>query len=240
VLRRAADAERFIDMARKRTGIDIEVIPWQTEAALAAYGAVSSLPDLPRPVAMIDVGGGSSEVVLHDGCEVKGAVSIPMGAVGLWEQMGRPGCFDAEAIAQLESAVLDRLSGVGLEDMGRARSAIATGGTATTAAAILHEMDEYDPSVVRGTPITISDMERMLREISSVPVANRYAIKGLEPERADIFPAGLAILKGIAITLGMDEIAVSDGGILLGVLLELLEKECRTDAELPSARGLYI
>jgi exopolyphosphatase/guanosine-5'-triphosphate,3'-diphosphate pyrophosphatase len=154
--------------------------------------------------------------------------------------MGRPGRLDAEAIAQMESAVQDRLAGVGLGEMGRVRSAIATGGTATTAAAILHEMDEYDPSLVRGTHLTISEMERMLREISSVPVANRYAIKGLEPERADIFPAGLAILKGIAITLGMDEIAVSDGGILLGVLLELLEKECRTDAELSSARGLYI
>ena len=240
VLRRASNAGRFIDMVRERTGITIEVISWQEEAALASKGAFSSLPELAFPAAMIDVGGGSSEVVIHDGQSVVHSVSMPVGAVTLWEQMGRPDRLSPEALAVMRIGVMDLLAGYRVAEMGPAASSVATGGTATTAAAVALEMEEYDPKRVRGTVLTLRALEQMLEEISSVPVANRYAIKGLEPERADIFPAGLAILIGIAITLGMDEIVVSDGGILLGVLLELLEKECATDAELSRARGLYI
>ncbi len=262
VLRRAANSHHFLKLAEEQAHIPIQIVPWDREAALAAKGALESIKPnqtLTGISAIIDVGGGSSEIIITRHTQPLAAVSIPVGAVSLSEELQLSDRLSATQVQEMEkflSNLLKESAETALINQLKAHSlvspdqpslhslkidqVIATGGTATTAAAVMHEMTCYDPEKIRGKTLTTDQLKRLMEEIGSIPLGKRYEIPGLEPQRADIFPAGLAILRAIALILGIHQVVISDGGILLGLLLETIEKECKTHAQPSCARRLYI
>ncbi len=237
--RRASNSNDFLREAKK-LGVAIEIISPEEEASLAVKGAYLTLQNSKSPWIMVDSGGGSTEIVLCDKDRVRQCVSLKMGAVSLKEESLQTSLASRkflrkaalERIVQGLDAFKKQLSGV--------KTVVATGGTATTIAAVALGLSIYDPRKVRGFVISCQELEELYDRVSDMDLETRKKIKGLEPERADIFPAGIAILLELIRYLGLEKIIISDGGILLGLLTAFMEKECNFYVELSGARGLYV
>ncbi len=237
--RRAENAGDFIDRARE-IGVGIEVIGPEEEAALAVKGAYLTLEDVKGQWIMVDSGGASTEMALCERDRFLFFKSMNIGAVTLtetcqeiWE--GFRDCLRASARTKVEEG----LSGVKARFHG-VQTLVATGGTATTVAAVLQRLSSYDPKKVRGFEVAGPELDKLFNELLAMDVCQRMKVRGLEPERADIFPAGIAILLEVIRYLGLRKIVISDGGILLGLLAAFMEKECKFYAESSGARGLYL
>ena len=237
-LRNASNAGGFLKEAGA-LGFSIDIIDWKEEASAAARGAYNALGGVDSPWIMIDVGGGSSEVVMCGQKGVVQGVSLPVGAVSLLETLPA-GRVSAAVLSEAAGQLLEsRLSAVFPGQKGL-RQAVATGGTATTIAAVELGLDVYDPRKIRGLFISLPRLREILSCMQALGLKERRKIRGLEPGRADIFPAGIAILAEIVSYLDLDGIIVSDGGLLSGLLAAFMEKECNFYVEPSCARSLYL
>ncbi len=237
--RRAKNARDFIERARQ-IGVEIEIISAQEEAALAVKGAYLTLENVKGQWIMVDSGGASTEVTLCEGDRLLFFKSLDAGAVTLTEKCQEKGkdfgnCLRTSARIEVEeglSGEKTRFHGI--------KTFVATGGTATTVSAVIQGLSSYDPEMVRGFEVTGPELEKLFGQLLAKDIHQRRKVKGLEPERADIFPAGIAILLEVIRYLGLRKIIISDGGILLGLLAAFMEKECKFYAESSGARGLYL
>ncbi len=239
--RRASNARTFIEKA-KEIGVRIEVVSPRQEAALAVSGAYLTVEEIAPQWIMVDSGGASTEVVSCHGQQALSFRSIDTGAVSLVEEYWRRGSGSVNGLIALARSKVE----AGLEGF-RSRipmhgkvNMVATGGTATTIAAVAQGLECYDPRKVRGYEITHFRLHELYCKMVQMDIGERRRVKGLEPERADIFPAGIAILLEVIRYLGLRKIIISDGGILLGLLAASMEKECKFYAESSSARGIYL
>jgi exopolyphosphatase/guanosine-5'-triphosphate,3'-diphosphate pyrophosphatase len=98
---------------------------------------------------------------------------------------------------------------------------VATAGTAATVGAMLLGMEVYEPGRVNNLNASLGQLEQQLSRLAALPLAQRQKAPGLEPERADIILAGMAILRGLLRVLQLDRMTVMDAGLLEGILLEL-------------------
>ncbi len=238
-LRQAVNAGTFLDWARS-LGFSVEIIHWQEEARLAAKGAAGALGMLETSWAMVDVGGGSSEIVFCNRDDVVSAVSLEAGAVSLLDMMPAGRSCDVKLLSETARRLVSEGLKKDFLHLGGLKQAVGTGGTATTAAAVETGLYVYDPRLVRGRIISRSALKQLLYRMCALDLEERRKVKGLEPERADIFPAGIAILAEIVSYLRLGEITISDGGLLSGLLIAFLEKECDFHVEPSCARSLYI
>ncbi len=237
--RRSGNSSDFLKEAKK-FGVEIEIISSEEEAALAVKGTYLTVPHSDSPWIMVDSGGGSTEIALCVRDKIKRWVSLDLGAVTLKES-SYP--FDSSNSKEFLREMARKRLTQGLKgfkkllDVG---TIVATGGTATTIAAVVLGLSSYDPKKVRGFTVSCQGLEKLYSEISDMDLKARKTVKGLEPERADIFPAGIAILLELIRYLGLKKLIISDGGILLGLLTAFMEKECDFYVELSCARGLYV
>lgn len=206
-----------------REGVNVDVIPGEKEAALTF---LSSLHDFGRRgcgLAVIDVGGGSTEVILGNEAGISWRKSFPIGVVKLKESvMPSDPPTDSEREAA-RRAVEAGLSGI---PPGQGMLAVAVAGTPTTLAAIKNgvPIEAYSRDAVHGTVLDVADLLRLDTMIAPMSLTERRIITGLEPKRADVIDAGILILRETMRRLGADSITVSDGGVRWGVLWEMVSE----------------
>ncbi|MBU1157258.1 MAG: exopolyphosphatase, partial [Proteobacteria bacterium] len=191
------------------------VLDGETEAELSRAGILSRLKGLPTQAVLADVGGGSTEVAALDG---DWALSLPLGAVSLTEAhlaSDPPSEAQMSAMAQAAAQSLEPLTGV------KAKRLVATAGTAATVGAILLGMTTYEAGRVNNLEVSREELEKQLFRLAALPLAQRKLQPGLEPERADIILAGMAILRGLLLVLHLEQTTVMDAGLLEGILLRL-------------------
>jgi exopolyphosphatase/guanosine-5'-triphosphate,3'-diphosphate pyrophosphatase len=216
-LRAASNAADFVAPAEAILGAPIEVISGEREAALAYRSVAVGLPALAgKPFVVVDVGGGSTEIVQSDGARVTAAVSFPIGAVRLAERHLAHDPPTAEEVAALDRDV-DATLAVTLTP---GVAVVGTAGSATTIAAIHLGLDGYDPARIHGVRVPAAAVEALEARLCALPVAERRAIRGMEPKRADVLPAGCAIFAAVLRKAGAAEMIVSDRGIRWGVAYE--------------------
>lgn len=221
-LREAANGAAFLGPAAALLGQPIEVIGGRREAELAFAAVLHGFPEFRRgPVLVVDVGGGSTELVVGQDGQVISAVSVPIGSVRLAERhlaSDPPTREEAESlVAAIDRALADVELPVGAPVVG-------TAGTATTIAAIALGVFPYDADRVQGARVPRAELERQLARTLEFPTRERAArLRGLDPRRADVIPAGLAILDRVLARAGADTLVVSDRGIRFGLLVELGE-----------------
>jgi exopolyphosphatase/guanosine-5'-triphosphate,3'-diphosphate pyrophosphatase len=226
-LRDAGNREAFLAAARN-VGVSIDVVSGEEEARLTVLGIRASLPALSGTWTMIDIGGGSTEILAADGDSIRGAVSTPLGSVGLTEAHLHGDPPGAQEVAALRTAVTRTLHGLpGGRDAGDARTGtlVGTAGTITTLAAIDLSLERYDPARVNGHRLGHGSIDSMLQRLATLPLAARRHVPGLEPARADIIVAGAAICLETMAWLGFRAITVSDGGLREGILVDLQRRE---------------
>ncbi|MGI6685110.1 MAG: Ppx/GppA family phosphatase [Bacillota bacterium] len=206
-VRDAANKEDFLDEVFQKTGWQVKIITGDEEAFLSYTGALSSLPEIYGVPVIVDIGGGSTEVIFQREGQIK-TVSVNVGAVRLCEA-GWPH-------EELNRNLSPLFQEIHLKDK---ISLVAVGGTATTAATIHFGIKKYCRKAVHGRSIAYEDLVGLKDQLAAMTITERRKVVGLTPKRADIIIPGLEILISILERLGESRVLISDAGILDGILL---------------------
>lgn len=232
-LREAENSEEFLADIKRDTGIDIEIISGEKEAELTLKGVLASGvrgqesgEKEYQTYFIVDIGGGSTEWILDARVEGKNSEvrmgSIPIGAVKLFEIFIKHDPPAPEELIYMKNFVSQQFF-MALNSTPITRrsslSLIATGGTATTIAAIDMNMDEYNGDKIHLHKISLPALKTVYKRLITLPHNERSKIKGLEPERADIIISGTLILLALMEALNIKEVIVSDYGLLEGAII---------------------
>jgi exopolyphosphatase / guanosine-5'-triphosphate,3'-diphosphate pyrophosphatase len=218
-LRRAPNARDFLDPAARILGAPVEVIDGEREAALTFLAAVHSFPQETQGTAVvIDIGGGSTEIIVAQNGRMEFRRSLPLGSVRLTEKFVHSDPATSAEVAAVVTEVDSLLASVPFP--AEPGTLIGTAGTVTTVAAMALHLQSYDPARVHGYCLRRPELERQIDRLRTSTRADRDTMAGLDPKRADVILAGACILDRIALTAYADEILVSDRGIRWGLLIE--------------------
>ena len=221
-LRRAPNAADFLRPAAEILGTEIAVIDGAREAALTFRAVVASFPDAcAGALSVVDIGGGSTEIVIAVDGRPTYRVSLPLGSVRLTESLIRHDPPQPSEVDEVARAVDDAIAAVPFPPGGATLVGVA--GTVTSLAAMTLGLASYDPARVHGYHLGRAELGRQIERLAGTKQAERERIVGLDPRRADVILAGALILDRIARAAGATDIRVSDRGIRWGLLHEILE-----------------
>ena len=206
-------------------GVEGRVLAGEEEARLTFVGALGGLTGLPASVVVFDIGGGSTEVVHGDAQQtVRFATSLDVGSVRLTErhvQSDPPTAAERDAIVADVRRALD----VHPELLAlRSVEPIGIAGTVTTLAAVAQELAVYDGSRVHGARMSLAEVKAVVDRLASVTLAERRALTGMEPKRADVIVAGGLVTLTLLEALGAEGMRVSDRGVRWGLAAELVQQ----------------
>jgi exopolyphosphatase/guanosine-5'-triphosphate,3'-diphosphate pyrophosphatase len=220
-VRDASNGDEFRALLHDRFGIEARTIPGEEEARLTFLGATSRRPAGGEPVLVIDIGGGSTELVVgRAGEDPDFFVSTQAGSVRQTERHLEDDPPSDEELDALREEVRGIVRGaVPAGTRTAVGEGIAVAGTATSLAAIEQELDPYDPERVDGYRLSVEAAERVLDMLAGLPLADRREVTGLHPERAPTIVAGAAILAEAMRAFGLREVEVSEADILHGAAL---------------------
>jgi exopolyphosphatase/guanosine-5'-triphosphate,3'-diphosphate pyrophosphatase len=214
-MRDAQGGEAFRKEAARLLGVEPRVIPGNEEAALTFEGALTGLGLEAGPVTVVDIGGGSTEIVIGDAASgVDRAESLDIGSVRLTERHVRS---DPPARAELEAARNDArttVEGAGLSPRG---TLVGVAGTVTTIAAYARDVVPYEGARVHGMRLSRAEVLAAVDALAVLPLAQRRSLRAIDPKRADVIVAGGVLLGEILTWAGSDELVVSDRGVRWGL-----------------------
>ncbi len=223
-VRDAANGSELAAVVGDRYGLEPHVLPGETEARLTFLGATGGIDRSDRTrTLVIDIGGGSTELVLGTGGEIEFRVSTQAGVVRQTERHlhdDPPSPAELERLAEDARGVLS--ASVPGELRGGVGRAIAVAGTATSLAAIAQRLEPYDAARVQGYVLSRAESERMLDELARMPLEQRRGVPGLHPDRAPTIVAGAVILLEAMSLFQLDQVEVSEHDILYGALSDII------------------
>jgi exopolyphosphatase/guanosine-5'-triphosphate,3'-diphosphate pyrophosphatase len=220
-VRDATNGGAFVAELRERFALSARVLDGEEEARLTYLGATSEhSPEVPTLV--IDIGGGSTELVVGEGRDVEWHASLQAGVVRHTE---RHLIHDPPTPVELEALATDLrgLIETARADAPRAEAGIAVAGTPTSLAAIEMELEPYDPQKIHGHVLELPSVQRMLSRLAATPLEQRTEIRGLHPDRAPTIVAGVVTLAEAMRAFDLERIAVSEHDILYGAAIALSE-----------------
>ena len=229
--RDAANREEFFAGVRAALGVDVEVISGAEEAGLSFAGAVSILGAAdPAPNLVVDIGGGSTELVLGDR-EVDHAISLDIGSVRMTERHIRsdpPTPAELAAARTDITAALDRAADQ--LDLNRVRTLVGVAGSVTTLTAFALGLDRYRPEQINGARLSVAEVHAAAEALLAMPRAERAALGFMHPGRVDVIGAGALIWAEVvdrvtqAVHDGgghLDQVITSEHDILDGIALSV-------------------
>jgi exopolyphosphatase/guanosine-5'-triphosphate,3'-diphosphate pyrophosphatase len=222
-VRDALNGKAFAADAKIQAGVNISIISGEEEAELGLKGVMSEIENPEESVLVIDIGGGSTELVLGSKDKIDYSISIPAGAVRMTEQFVSGNPISAADAANMKNK-LNELFREPLEYLSKKRvdKVIAIGGTATTIAAIFHSLSIYDPEIVHNTVINSAAIADTFIRLKDMTIQKRWEVKGLQKERADVIPAGIYILQHIIEGLKKDSLIISENDNLEGIIMKYI------------------
>ncbi|WP_028657308.1 Ppx/GppA phosphatase family protein [Nocardioides sp. J54] len=220
--RDAGNAAEFTEGVLARLGVAPEVLSGEEEARLAFDGAVRGIgPDLAGPVLVVDVGGGSTELILGDPATGPSAAhSMDVGSVRLHERHVRHDPIDVVEIANVVSDVEAALAACPV-DPAAAATVVAVAGTSTTIAAGVLDLPAYDRDAIHGQELAVADVQRLVGRLLGMSVAQRRALGWMHPGRADVIDAGALIVSRVLGEVAVPTIRVAETDILDGIAWSL-------------------
>lgn len=222
-LRDAHNRDEFLRYVRKRFGFSVKVLSGTEEAELTYIGALSEFPNSgQKEHAVIDIGGGSTEVTVGKGFVVKESASLDIGCVRLTEKFLKNSPPDQSGIDDCILAI--RKCAASLPNVGSAARIIGVAGTVTTLAALDLNLPTYDPLRVSGHVLSLSAIQRQFNELRLRTLDEIRSIPQIHTGRADIILAGIIILIEVMNQMGRSEITVSDRGLRYGFALREASK----------------
>jgi exopolyphosphatase/guanosine-5'-triphosphate,3'-diphosphate pyrophosphatase len=222
-VRDAANGAEFADIVRTRYGLMPHILSGEEEARLTFLGATSERdPGDLSATLVIDIGGGSTELVIGSAGKVGFHVSTQAGVVRQTERYLHDDPPTPQQLVALTDDVWAILTAAVPEgERFAVERAIAVAGTATQLAAIAQELEPYEAERVHGYVLTEPERDRILAELAAVPLEQRRATPGLDPARAPTIVAGALILGEVMRLFGVEQVEVSEHDILRGAALGL-------------------
>jgi len=222
--RDAKNRDEFFGGVQQRLGVQPDVISGDKEAQLSFLGALSRVRPTGEPVLVMDIGGGSTELITGSAKgDLQSAISLDIGSVRVTERylkISPPTPDDLERALRYVDLLLD---GAGV-DFGSIGTWIGVAGTATTLAGVYLQLPHYDRERVHGSTIPQQGIADLLETLRSRTVEEIRALPSMHPQRADVITGGALIVERIAARTPVEELIISESDILDGIALELMAR----------------
>lgn len=224
-LRDASNAEEFLGRAGELLGTRPRVLAGSEEGGLSYRGATAELPVSAGPYLVVDVGGGSTELVTPAAGGSIEAISLDIGCVRVTERFLASDPPTPAELAEASRVVTELLSEARAEHpaFGRAAALVGLAGTVSALTMLSLELESYDRSAVHHARLSRDEVARLLEVLASRDVARRRALRGMEHDRADVIVGGAVVLLSVMDTFAFAELIVSESDILDGMVAELLD-----------------
>ncbi|HTY22625.1 MAG TPA: hypothetical protein VMC85_05815, partial [Desulfomonilaceae bacterium] len=230
--RRAANAAEYVIAIRKRTGLAIRIISGEEEARLTLLGVANALKgygkrevDPLKSACVVDIGGGSTEIIMTRHEDEPRIISLPLGAVYLTERFIKHDPPMREEIELLRKTIKGVLKdGIGLVRPDPAGIFVGTAGTITTLAAVDQGLMEYNPDKINRYIMAEKTIDDIIADLAAKKLEERRTIPGLEKGREDIILAGSVIAREIMNCFGFSTVIVSDWGLREGIVMDMHAK----------------
>ena len=221
--RRAENGAEFCRRVRQATGIWPEIVSGTKEAELTLRGVQLAVPVAGKDAVILDVGGGSTELIRVDGGKVTDIKSLEIGAVTLTERfLYTAGPIPDAELDQLRKYAKKIMEGL---DFPSDSTWVGTAGTITTLAAMDQQMVQYNPERINGFILSCERVSYWLELLAQMPLQERQGLPGLEPKRADIIVAGAGLLEVVMERFNLEFTLVSDAGFREGMVYNLIDGE---------------
>ena len=226
-VREAHNADVFLTRARREAKVDIEVISGLEEARLIHLGVLQAVPAFEQRLILVDIGGGSTEVLVGERGETLAARSFKLGAVRLTDRFFAGGTTTSDSVGECRSYIRSILATFerDVEELGFA-IAIASSGTAETIARIIHAArDDTALHTFNRFEFTVGELQTITESLAKKRSSDdRRPTPGLDPARADIIVAGALVLEGVADIFGIKSFVFSEAALREGVLLDTIAR----------------
>jgi exopolyphosphatase/guanosine-5'-triphosphate,3'-diphosphate pyrophosphatase len=222
--RDAKNRDRFLLGIKERLGVQADVISGETEARLSFMGALSRVTPDGEPVLVMDIGGGSTELITGSAAgELHSAISLDIGSVRVTERFLRQNPVADDDLERATTYVDELLAGSGV-DFDSIGTWIGVAGTATTLAGVYLELERYDRERVHGARIPVPAIAELLNRLAGLTVEEIRALPSMHPGRADVITGGALVETRVAKRLHVGELIVSESDILDGIALQLIDR----------------
>lgn len=216
-LRVAKNAPEFLKKAQRLLGFPIEIVAGHEEARLIYLGVAHALPGVKGPTLVVDIGGGSTEIVVGTGFEPARLESLYMGCVGHSKAYFGDGKLSAKRFAEAELAAATELQTIaGSIAKQRWQQAVGSSGTARSLAEMLLQNGWADSG------ISASGLSKLRKAIIKAGEVRKLDLPGLSADRKPVIAGGLAIMAAVFDALGIEHMSVTDSGMREGILWEML------------------
>lgn len=229
--RDAANRDEFFAMTATVLGSAVpgavaEVITGTEEAALSFAGAVDELDAAAAPFVVVDLGGGSTEVVLGDGAGVQASYSADIGCVRITERCLHSDPPTAAEVAAARAVVREQLAAaLAAVPVAGARTWVGVAGTFTTLAALAHGLPVYDSEAIHLSRVSCGDLLAVCGQLIAMTRRERAALGPMHEGRVDVIGGGAIVVQELAAAMqkraGIDELVVSEHDILDGIALSV-------------------
>lgn len=218
-LRDSKNSDEFVRKAAERSGIAVEIISGAMEADMGFAGVLQGLDRKDENILVVDIGGGSTEFIVGNKDGIKFIKSENVGALRMTEKFLRRDPVDTEEYGLMENYVSEELDDT-IDKVCKLniKKVVGIGGTITSVAAMLQEMEPYDMEKIHSSVIMYSEISQLLGSLKNMKLSEKRMIKGLQPQRADIITAGVGILEIILRMICFDRMAVSEYDNLEGLV----------------------
>ena len=225
-LRDSKNGDEFVRRAKELTNIDVEIICGDEESNLGFMGVLEGTTgDKKKDILVIDIGGGSTEFIVGNSDGIKFCKSENVGALRMTEKFITTDPISSEEYNNMSKFIEDTISNTLdlIKDM-KITKLVGIGGAITSLSAINQELEVYSMEKVHNSKVCKKEMEKILQNLKEMTLIDKKTIKGLQPKRADIITAGVAILYIIMEKLEIDEIMISEYDNLEGLMCQKSKK----------------
>ena len=232
-LRRASNAQSFLDEAERLLGTEVEIISGREEARLIYLGVSHALEDTAERRLVVDIGGGSTELILGKRFRAEVMESLHMGCVGMTRLCFADGKLRASQFKEAINLARQELEPV--EQAYKEQGWDLAIGASGTILAVQDILSELDPD---SSAITLDGLKSIRKALIDTKQIDRIDLPGLPSERAPVFAGGLAVLCGIFESLGIDRMQASNGALREGLIYDLLGRVQDQDIREATVQGL--
>lgn len=236
-VRSASNGAAFVARLRDELGLEVEVVTGEQEARLALLSAVECLA-LSGSVVVVDIGGGSVEIVHANGREIERAVSLPLGVVVLSDRFRTADPMPKPAYRALGEHVRATLAEAVPRDGQPPTTCVGSGGTVTTLAAMIAAERSPGLASVHGFPFTRAEFSELRARLARSTAKQRLAMKGMSEARVDLIVAGAVVLDEAMRALGCDRVTANARGMREGIIIDTVERELGVAPEVDRMRAV--